>query len=121
MLSPRTKALVAMLSSPVDGECLNAARALALALQKDGVDFHDLANGLDRQAASRQRPFDSGEAFYAAPHKAKLAALLALGEDEFRPGEWAFLNNLTSWKGQLTEKQQQWFDDIVRKHKAKAA
>ncbi len=47
---PRVGALLRMLGSPIDGEALNAARALGRTLQGAGVDWHALADAVERPA-----------------------------------------------------------------------
>ena len=45
---PRLGALLRMLGSPVDGEALGAARAIGRTLNGAGVDFHTLADVVER-------------------------------------------------------------------------
>ncbi len=45
---PRIGALLRMLGSPIDGEALNAARALGATLQRVGTDWHGLAEVIER-------------------------------------------------------------------------
>jgi hypothetical protein len=50
------------------------------------------------------------------PHEDTLSALLALGEADFRSGEWAFLQRLCEWRGGLTDRQTAWLNDIAAAH-----
>jgi hypothetical protein len=43
----RLKQLILMLSSDIDGEVVNAARAIGKQLKKEGMDWHGLAARLD--------------------------------------------------------------------------
>lgn len=124
-LSPRTRTLVALLASENDGECLNAARALGRALKADNMDFHDLAS--QRLVAPRPTPCphcavrsrqkrDESE---PQPHAKDLAWMLGQ-QFRFSEKERDFLATVAGWKGELTEKQDAWFQTILAKVKAYA-
>ena len=49
-VAPRLAQLIRMLASPVDGEALNAARAIGRTLGGVGLDFHDLAHLVEDEA-----------------------------------------------------------------------
>ena len=57
-ITPRIGALVRMLSSPVDGEALNAVRALDRTLAGAGLTMHDLAEAVEqpRKACALRAP-----------------------------------------------------------------
>jgi hypothetical protein len=48
--------LVLMLSSPTDGEILNAARMLGQALKREGLDWHALAKHVENITAPKKQP-----------------------------------------------------------------
>jgi hypothetical protein len=49
--------------------------------------------------------------------QALLSALIALGEDAFKPAEWGFLINLNNtWRGDFTDKQRAWLSDLGVAH-----
>jgi hypothetical protein len=90
---PKLCPLVRMLGSPVDGEALNAARAIGRVLQSAGSDFHDLARALEtgeRGAGDRARPDDnrSSPTWFLLSRAHKLAWLEII-LDHSEPGGWA--------------------------------
>lgn len=53
---PRVGALLRLLGSDQDGEALGAARALGRTLQSAGLDFHALADAVERPATPLDEP-----------------------------------------------------------------
>lgn len=120
-----------MLGSDVDGEALNAARALKRLLQADGLDFHDLASAAEGPqvvyhyqppqpcpvCATRARTARTRDEVPDGEHVADLKWLLEQ-EYGFNEKERDFLEHLRDWKGDLTEKQGAWFQRILTKVRA---
>lgn len=122
-LPPRTRTLVALLASENDGECLNAARALGRALKANNMDFHDLANqriGSPRPAACPHcAAREKRTAPEVRPHVDDLKWMLAQ-DFRFSEKERDFLAAVAGWKGDLTQKQEAWFQTILTKVRAYA-
>jgi hypothetical protein len=107
----RLEKLLLMLSSSQDGEVVNAARAIGRALQADGHDWHDLARQLSAPTQTKQAP----------PHQNNNTDWRAMREyclqhdGRLRQSESKFLENLGSWRGDLTEKQHAWLVAIYQR------
>lgn len=117
-LPPRARILIPMLASDIDGEVINAVRALGRTLKAEGLDFHDLATGVSGAArpcpvcAERERARTQRKT--KGSHAADLSWLLDQPYT-FTPNEAEFLKNLTAWDGELTVKQAAWFQKILAK------
>lgn len=90
---PKLRPLVRMLGSPIDGEALNAARAIGRVLQSAGSDFHDLARALEageRGSGERARHDDQSTSptWFLLTRGQKLAWLEII-LDHSEPGGWA--------------------------------
>ncbi|RYC31394.1 hypothetical protein D3273_13475 [Lichenibacterium minor] len=97
---PRIGALLRMMASPVDGEALNAARALGRTLQGAGVDWHALADAVEHPTSSptplrrprRSKP-DHGHIDWTPAYRREVRGTLERG---------LFRLSLTPWERQFT-------------------
>lgn len=128
--SPRIQTLIRMLATDNDGEAVNAVRALGRALKAEGLDFHALAEGggvsaqtfmhhyarpsPQPQSRSKQKQDED-----AGSHAADLTWLLQQPY-AFSAKEREFLKNISAWRGDLTEKQDAWFQTILAKARSAA-
>ena len=133
--------LLRLLSSPIDGEVLGAARALLRTLTSNGLDMHTLAerverNGFNKDEAQRlyQAGFQDGLAqgeYRAAtfrnmdgtPTWHEMAVWCAQQADRLREQERKFVNDMagrTVWC-EPTEKQAKWLKSIYYRLGAKRA
>jgi hypothetical protein len=110
----RLKKLLLMLSSSQDGEVVNAARAIGRALQASGKDWHDLARRLSAPArvntAEQAPPRQNNNTDWRV-----MREYCVQHDDRLRPREREFLDNLASWRGDLTEKQRSWLTAIYQR------
>lgn len=133
-LSPRTKTLIALLASDNDGEALNAARMLGRALKTEGMDFHDLANGVvgksfpkpcpvcaDRAREETRRWKQGNAGGQPSKHLDDIKWASAQGF-KFNEREQEFLISILEQaeRRELTEKQEAWFLAILAKVKRAA-
>jgi hypothetical protein len=114
----KLKSLIPMLSSPLDGEVVAAARAIERTLKRFGCDWHDLVSVIGPAAAPQPAPkpeFNdiNKTRFTDAPWR-ETAKFCMEREDDLSPREYEFVDNLlTSWRGRLTEKQAKWLASIA--------
>ncbi len=115
-IATRLQKLLLMLSSPRDGEVINAARAISRALQDAGADWHDLARALVSapQAAAPRRESTSGW------HEV-MVDLCLQHQEYLRPRELEFCESLLHWRGDLTEKQASWLEAIYARIRRRTA
>jgi hypothetical protein len=110
-MNERLGKLVRLLSSPQDGECLAAARALARVLAESGADFHDLAHAIELGwhnpvvVRFSQPPLRWWQ--IAADDLLKFYPEILLGDRERD-----FLVSMRRSKFPPTGKQQKWLQDI---------
>lgn len=110
-VSERTRQLVRMLASPVDGEALAACRALGRQLQREKLSFNDMADLLGapaRASSNSHRAYQERK----PEIRPEVRDLIARGESAWRPREWEFLQSLAKWRGDFTEKQAKWLADL---------
>ncbi|RYC29640.1 hypothetical protein D3273_22780 [Lichenibacterium minor] len=96
---PRIGALLRMMASPVDGEALNATRALGRTLQGAGVDWHALADAVEHpipppmplRRPRRAMP-DQGHIKWTPSYRHEVRVTLEHGLSRL---------NLTSWERQF--------------------
>ena len=109
--TPRIRQLLLMLSSTQPGEVVNAAAAITRTLRDAGADWFDLVDGL--QAPVARRPaFDDDTPDTTARDWRSMRAFCLKRRDRLRERELEFLQNLGRWRGDLTEKQQNWLAAI---------
>ena len=108
-IGPKLKKLLLMLSSEQPGEVINAARLIGTTLRGVGADWHDLTAGLltPVTATHSVRSRDEDDLDWHAMREFCLQH-----SDLLRPREQEFINDLTDWRGQLTEKQSAWLHSI---------
>jgi hypothetical protein len=106
--------LIPRLASTFDGEVVATVRAIERALRSAGYDLHDLAaaavNGPSRRTQEPPRQ--------SRPHtdddwRSLHAGCLDHGRGRLRSREWDFVESLTQWRGDLSEKQLKWLRDIA--------
>ena len=126
-ISPRISALIRLMGSPVDGEALNATRALGRTLQSAGIDFHALADAVECPAAPvparrRRNPkADHGHINWHPQHRAYVCAILEKGLVRFPFNAWerdfitSIIGRLRSPNGRLTFKQAEVAERLVAK------
>jgi hypothetical protein len=115
-LSPQTvsrlEKLLLMLSSPLDGEALSAARAIGRTLQNSGRDWHDLTASLTVPAKTKTKArddaSDTGDWRAMRRFCGGHDALMSAREKEF-------IENLKRWRGGLTPKQRDWLTAIYQR------
>jgi hypothetical protein len=106
----RLKKLLLMLSSDKDGEVINAAHAIGRALQADGEDWHGLARRLSAPAKAQTAEQPRQNADWRAMREYCLKH-----DSRLRKNEHEFLDNIASWRGDLTEKQGAWLVAIYHR------
>lgn len=137
-VAPRIAALVRMLASPVDGEALSAARAIGRTLVGAGVDFHALAEVIERgpdlmpiyrdPPAPMRRPrkptADRGHIDWPPSHRRDVRETLEHGLARLSFSEWErdFITNIIARlrdpRGRLTFRQAEVVDRLVAKVEA---
>jgi hypothetical protein len=126
-LAIRLAQLARMLSSPVDGEVLAAARAMGRTLTARGHDFHFLAGlieggdpGVARKAPPREPPAYGDDVDW----RSVIAFLIALDGAGLSPRESDFVETLRRWRGRPTDKQLAWaaaiYDRVQRQRRRSA-
>jgi hypothetical protein len=110
-IAQRLKKLVLLLSSNQDGEVVGAARAIDRALRSAGADWHDLVSQLDKTSTNTNGAANqSGDWRPMRDFCAQRSSLL-------RPREQEFIDHIDSWRGALTEKQNNWLIAIYTRVK----
>lgn len=104
--------LVRMLSSPSDGEALNAVRMLGKALARNGRDWHWLAALVDGEEPTPQQQHSED----VEDHQAAAAWILSRFRHRLRPKEADFLETMTGWLGDPTPKQAAWLSKLCAKY-----
>jgi hypothetical protein len=115
-IAPKIAPLVRMLGSPVDGEALAACRAIGRTLDTAGMDFHDLAEVVERAAlplvVDRPRQ-EASPAPELKPWQILAMNCIRLGTGGLKPAELDFLRGMVHWPGEPSEKQTRWLDAIA--------
>ncbi len=108
--------LVRMLGSPVDGEALAACRAIGRTLDTAGMDFHDLADVVERAALpvvvdkSLEEPAPAPE---LKPWQSTAMNCIRAGMGRLKPAELDFLRGMVHWPGAPSDKQARWLSAIA--------
>jgi hypothetical protein len=113
----RLKKLLLMLSSDQPGEVVAAAQAIGRTLKIDGSDWHDLARRLSAPATAKTRSSeqprrDNNNNDSSNKDWRSLREYCLQHDDQLRPREREFVENLGEWRGDLTEKQFAWLNSI---------
>jgi hypothetical protein len=117
-IAPRLGALIRLLASDKDGECLAAARALGRTLESANSDFHDLAAAIETASAAVPAPAPHATPTRDDDHddlnwRAVAKQLLANGCLSVREKE--FVTHMTRWCGRPTEKQRNWLRALMER------
>jgi hypothetical protein len=109
-ITPRLRQLLLLLSSDQPGEVAAAAAAITRTLEKTGASWHDLVDGLVKDAPQpKQSPFDSDtDRNKSASDWRTMRAFCLSQRDRLRERELEFLEDIGRWRGDLTEKQHGW-------------
>jgi len=115
-IAPRLGQLVRMLGSDQDGEALAACRALGRTLDSADLDFHCLADTIERAALPSVVTQPRQEASPAPELNAwQVLAMYCIreGQGRLKPVELDFLRGMIHWPSQPSEKQNRWLDAIA--------
>jgi hypothetical protein len=105
-IATRLRKLILMLSSDQPGEVFSAARAIDRTLKEAGTDWHGLVGNLMTSPALPSSTPDQDESWY-------VMWLFCLERSHrLRSREMEFINSLSEWQGDLTEKQLHWLTAI---------
>jgi hypothetical protein len=124
----RLRHCVLRLSSEADGEVVNAARAINRVLGSCGLDWHWLADRIGGGAepvnweTKIREAYDLGRKS-AQPawqdvgldHQAAAQWLIDTHADRLRPKDCEFLDTMMHWRGEPTDKQSNWLNDLCRR------
>lgn len=110
-LTPRLRQLLLLLSSTQPGEVAAAAAAITRTLHSAGMDWHDFVNSLPAPQSRRPASDDDVTANTSRDWRSMRQFCLTR-RDRLREREREFLENLSQWRGDLTEKQQNWLAAI---------
>jgi hypothetical protein len=96
----RISQLVLLLSSPIDGEVVAAARAIGRVLTAESCDWHDLARGI------RAAPAPASDAnHWSGWHWCSAAEWCARHSEYLNEWEQDFIDNILGWRRSPTQKQ----------------
>lgn len=112
VLTQRLRQLLLMLSSDQPGEVANAAAAIGRILKSEGRDWHDLVNGLVKDAPQPRQSARADDHDGDDDYCRQMIAFCLTCRARLRPREIEFLESLTQWRGDLTEKQFAWLAAI---------
>jgi hypothetical protein len=104
-LVPMLGKLIPRLGSDHAGEVVATAAAIGRVLRNGGCDWHDLAGAITVLPKPQAKSADDD-------WRATLA-FCAMHTDCLKMREREFLKSLAHWRGDLTEKQRTWLDDIA--------
>src|SRR5262249_7808023 len=109
-ISSRLKQLLLMLSSDQPGEIVAAATAIGKILEREGVDWHDLVNGLLKDAPQSKQSADTNhdEDVTDCCDWRQLREYCLARPTRLSDRERNFLNDIGRWHGELTPKQAHW-------------
>jgi hypothetical protein len=108
----RLKKLLLMLSSDQPGEVVAAAQAIGRTLKTDGSDWHALARRLSAPATAKTRTSGTSHRDTNDEDWRALREYCLQHEDQLRPREQEFIDDIGDWRGDLTEKQFSWLTSI---------
>jgi hypothetical protein len=104
--------LIEMLSSPNDGECLTAARAILRTLAQEGTDILELAERVEGRKLSQAEMRRIYDAAYQA---GKQAAAANMGFGNVGPSFYEMASEIKQKAdGRLSLKESDFVDDMVR-------
>lgn len=114
--------LILLLSSDQPGEIAAAARAIGKRLAREGHDWHWFAEQVDRVISNGNSGNGYGRTDHKAAgneidHQAAAAWLLDNCDPVLSPKERDFLETMTRWVGEPTEKQAAWLSALMRKYR----
>ena len=109
-VTARLRQLLLMLSSDQPGEVANAAAAITRVLKSEGKDWHALVDGLLADTPQARRSSHAGDD--DAPEWRAMHAFCCRHSDRLRARELEFIESLSHWRGDLTEKQYGWLSAI---------
>lgn len=103
---PKLRKLVPLLGSDKPGEVVAAASAIGRALRGADLDWHDLADAIERQFGRRE----------PSSWQALAERCLAIGDDLddlLTDREITFLRSIRRWRGPPSPKQVEWLTAIA--------
>jgi hypothetical protein len=106
VIAPRIGQLIRLLGSNQDGEVVAAARALGRTLASVNADFHSLAAAIERSEPALTSRRQNWRA---------VARWLIESGARFNEKEQAFVREMTTWPGELTERQEAWLRRIFER------
>lgn len=106
---------ILMLSSQHDGEIVSAARAINRLLASSGLDWHWLASRIITPQEAPGPTHERQEGAFAANPNSAADWLLANHATRLRPRDRDFLETMREWRGQPTERQAVWLNDLCRR------
>jgi hypothetical protein len=124
-IAPTVGKLVRLLGSDKDHEALGAARALKRVLTSVKLDLHDLANVVEF-AAHREIPQVEATTDnpFSRMRRSDVRAVLRVCHDyrdELSVKERGFIDTLSRWRGQPTERQMAWLSSLYERCKGEHA
>ena len=108
--------LIRMMGSPVDGEALAACRAIGRTLNNADLDFHWLADTIERAALPvvvEQPRQEASPAPELKPWQVLAMDCIRAGTGRLKPAELDFLRGMVHWPGNPSDKQSRWLDAIA--------
>lgn len=125
-IPPKVIKILPLMGSPVDGEALNACRAVGRVLQHSGLTYRDLAQAIPTTQAYEQ-PVSMGPTPAYRPSRRRVSvftpaqtthhrqmALWVRNNERGRlsPREREFIVNVSSWRRELSIHQADWLVTI---------
>jgi hypothetical protein len=107
IVAPRLGQLIRLLGSDQDGEVVAAARALRRTLASVDADFHSLAATIERST-----PEVSNRGQY---WRDMARWLINESGAHLTPKEQAFVCDMATWPGELTDRQEAWLRAIFER------
>jgi hypothetical protein len=111
-IAPKLEKLVLMLSSDQPGEVAAAAAAINRTLQTVGADWHDLAQELTKPSPAPPRDEYSRSRNEGQDDWRPLHKYCRSHAEELSAREQDFMDTLSRWRGNITEKQRAWLEAI---------
>jgi hypothetical protein len=110
--------LIRLLASDKPGEVVAAAAAIDRSLRSAGLDIHRLADVVDRSALDSQSAPDHSQTAETDWHE--IRDWCAVRADRLSARERQFIDSMTHWRGQPTEKQMTWLVAIEQRLRARS-
>lgn len=112
-IAPKLGKLIRLLASDRDGEALAAARGIGRTLEAAGLDFHALADVIDKNR-SLDLPRCRAEPAADMPQTpAEVARWCLNSGGRLTAKERDFLSSMLSWRRNLTARQTTYLEDLV--------